>query len=338
MDASIARPAGTSIARRATRLRRPAGYLATILVVVTINFFLPRLMPGDPLHALVDPTSPAYVSDADSRSDLSHYYGLDEPLPTQYWHYLSNLAHGDLGRSIDQAEPVSTLVLGALPWTLLLIFTSLLMATGIGVLGGVRSGWRRGRAVDRGLLSLFLGVSNVATYVIATVALIVFAVDLNWFPVAGAYTPFAGFGPIGAVVDVLHHLALPAIVLAISFVAESYLLMRAGMVTELGSRYLLLGRAKGLTDRRLMYRHAARNAMLPVVTLVALQLGAAVGTTIFVETVFAYPGVGGQMTQAIGVRDYPVLQGCLLVLAFLVVTGNFAADWLYARLDPRTRR
>lgn len=324
--------------RRLAPLRRPAAYVLTVFAVITINFFLPRLMPGDPLHALVDPTSPTYVSDTDGRASVSSYYGLDQPLAVQYGHYLADLAHGDLGRSIDQAEPVSTLVGGALPWTLLLVATSLLLSTLIGVAAGVRSGWRRGRAVDRGLLTLFLGVSNVATYVVATVALVVFAVDLNWFPIAGSRTPFTQFGALGGIVDVLHHLALPAIALSLSFVAESYLLMRAGMVTELGSRYLLLGRAKGLGDRRLMYRHAARNAMLPVVTLVALQLGAAVGTTVFVETVFAYPGVGSQLTQAIGVRDYPVLQGCLLVLAFLVITGNFAADWLYARLDPRTRR
>lgn len=328
----------SSARRTAKRLRRPAAYLLTMSVVISINFLLPRLMPGDPLHALVDPTSPTYVSDAAARSSVSHYYGLDQPLIVQYGQYLANLGHGDLGRSIDQGEPVSTLVGGALPWTLLLIATAVLLATGIGVLGGVQSGWRRGRAVDRGLLTLFLGVSNVATYFVATVALVVFAVDLHWFPVSGAKTPFATYGPLDTIVDVLHHLALPAIVLSLGFVAESYLLMRAGMVTELGSRYLLLGRAKGLADRRLMYRHAARNAMLPVVTLVALQLGAAVGATVFVETVFAYPGVGSEMTTAIGVRDYPLLQGCLLVLAFLVVSGNFAADWLYTRLDPRTVR
>lgn len=328
----------TPLVRVASRLRRPVGYVVTLFLVITVNFFLPRMMPGDPLHALVDPTSPVYVSDAATRTAVAHYYGLDQPLLTQYGHYLANLAHGDLGRSIDQSEPVAAIVGGALPWTLLLIVTALLLATLFGVVGGVQSGWRRGGTVDRGLLTVFLGVSNVATYVVGTVALVIFAVDLHWFPISGSRTPFASYGFFGSAGDVLHHLALPALVLSLSFIAESYLLMRAGMVTELGSRYLLLGRAKGLGDRRLKYRHAARNAMLPVVTLVALQLGAAVGTTVFVETVFAYPGVGSEMTGAIGVRDYPLLQGCLLVLAFLVVTGNFAVDWVYARLDPRTAR
>ena len=326
------------LGRMALRLRRPAAYVVTLFLVITLNFFLPRMMPGDPLHALVDPTSPAYVTNAATRTAVSHYYGLDQPLIAQYGQYLGNLVHGDLGRSIDQTEPVAAIVGGALPWTLLLIATALVLSTLFGAVGGVQSGWRRGGSVDRGLLTVFLGVSNVATYVVATVALIVLAVDLHWFPVAGAQTAFASYGFFGRIVDVLDHLALPALVLSLSFVAESYLLMRAGMVTELGSRYLLLGRAKGLGDRRLKYRHAARNAMLPVVTLVALQLGAAIGTTVFVETVFAYPGIGSEMTGAVGVRDYPLLQGCLLVLAFLVVTGNFAADWLYARLDPRTAR
>lgn len=321
------------------RLRWPrgvVGYLATLAAIITINFFLPRMMPGDPLHALVDPSSPTYVSDASMRGSLATYYGLNQPLVNQFGHYLAGLAHGDLGRSITEGLPVGSLVIGALPWTLLLVATSLVLSTLVGVLGGINSAWRRGRPVDRGLLTMFLGISNVATYVVATIALIVLAVDLKWFPIAGATTPFSTYGAPQQAVDILYHLALPAIVLSLGFMTESYLLMRGGMVTELGSRYLLLGRAKGLTDRRLMYAHAARNAMLPVVTLVALQLGVAVGTTVFVESVFAYPGIGGLLTSAIAGRDYPLLQGCLLVLGFVVVTGNFAADRLYRRLDPRT--
>src|SRR5215469_7879906 len=168
------------LVRLAPRLRRPAGYVVTLFLVITINFFLPRMMPGDPLHALVDPSSPTFVTDAATRTSVAHYYGLDQPLIAQFGHYLASLAHGDLGRSIDQSEPVSTIVGGALPWTLLLIVTALLLATVFGVAGGVQSGWRRGGTVDRGLLTVFLDVSNVATYVVGTVALVVFAVDLNW--------------------------------------------------------------------------------------------------------------------------------------------------------------
>ena len=321
---------------RLPRPRRLAGYLATLAAIITINFFLPRLMPGDPLHALVDPSSATYVSDASMRGSLATYYGLNQPLIVQFASYLNGLVHGNLGQSISANLPVGTLVAGALPWTLLLVATSLLLSTVVGVVGGIHSAWRRGRSVDRGLLTMFLGISNVATYVVATIALIIFAVDLKWFPIAGATTAFSNFGAPQQVVDVLYHLVLPAIVLSLGFMTESYLLMRGGMVTELGSRYLLLGRAKGLSDRRLMYAHAARNAMLPVVTLVALQLGVAVGTTVFVESVFAYPGIGGLLSSAIASRDYPLLQGCLLVLGFVVVTGNFAADKLYRRLDPRT--
>ena len=321
------------------RLPRPrglVGYVATLTAIITINFFLPRLMPGNPLRALVDPSSPTYVSDASMRGSLADYYGLNQPLLAQFWHYLTGLVHGDFGRSISENLPVGSLVLGALPWTLLLVATSLLLSTLAGTVGGIQSAWRRGRSADRGLLTMFLGISNVATYVVATIALIIFAVDLKWFPIAGATTPFSSYGAPQTVVDVLYHLALPAIVLSLGFMTESYLLMRGGMVTELGSRYLLLGRAKGLSDRRLMYAHAARNAMLPVVTLVALQLGVAVGTTVFVESVFAYPGIGGLLSSAVAGRDYPLLQGCLLVLGFVVVTGNLAAERLYRRLDPRT--
>ena len=321
---------------RVPRPRGLIGYLATLAAIITINFFLPRLMPGDPLHALVDPSSPTYVSDKAMRGSLAAYYGLNQSLIAQFWTYFTGLFRGNFGQSISANLPVGTLVLGALPWTLLLVATSLLLSTVVGVVGGIHSAWRRGRPADRGLLTMFLGISNVATYVVATIAVIIFAIDLKWFPIAGAQAQVTDSITVPPGIDILYHLALPAFVLSLGFMTESYLLMRGGMVTELGSRYLLLGRAKGLSNRRLMYAHAARNAMLPVVTLVALQLGVAVGTTVFVEAVFQYPGIGGQLASAIASRDYPLLQGCLLVLAVVVVTGNFAADKLYRRLDPRT--
>lgn len=216
--------------------------------------------------------------------------------------------------------------------------TSLILATAIGMLAGIRSGWRRGSRSDRRLIASFLAIDNLPVYFLAFVPLYVFVIKLGWFPLAGAQTPFSsGYSTLHKVGDIAYHLVLPAGVLALQFTAYQYLVMRASMVSELGSDYLLLGRAKGMTDRVLKYRYAARNALLPVVTVVALQVGWAVASLIFVETVFDYPGVGRLMFDSIGVRDYPAMQGCFLLLSLLVVTANRLADVLYRRLDPRIR-
>jgi peptide/nickel transport system permease protein len=312
-------------------------YLVTVFLIVTANFFLPRAMPGDPLTALQAAGSQEYVRDDATRAALSRYYKLDQPLVVQYGRYLRDMAHGNLGVSILYNRPVTAVVKRQLPWTALLIVTAMLIAAGTGILAGLHSGWRRDRPVDRVLLGLFLGFQNIPVFFVGSLALVFFAVKLGWFPLSGAYTQFADYSLVHRVLDIAHHLILPAIAIAVELAAYQYLVMRASMVSELGADYLLLGRAKGLRERRLKYRYAARNAMLPVVTIFALQLSRpAVAGAIFVERVFAYPGIGDLLSTAAGVRDYPLLQGCFLVLSLLVVTTNFLADLAYARLDPRT--
>lgn len=327
---------GTMPGRHRPWLGRLGAYLMTLLVLVTLNFFLPRTMPGSPIDQLQNAQSTSYVVNAGTRSALEHYYGLNGSLWTQYVHYLDNFAHGDLGVSIAYNVPVGSLILGRVPWTALLVLSALALAAGIGLTAGIHSGWRRHRAVDRRLITVFVGIGYAPTYLLAIFALIIFGAKLRWFPFSGAMTPFVTMNPIQRTGDVVHHLVLPATVMALQFVAFQYLAMRGGMVSELGSPYLLLGRAKGLTDRRLKYRYAARNALLPVVTLLALEMGFAVGAGIFVETIFAWPGLGRLMFAAIGARDYPTMQGCFLLLSVLVLTLNALADVAYRRLDPRT--
>lgn len=324
-----------------TRTRRPRtpfvlAYLLSAWVLITLNFALPRALPGNPLDALADPSAPTYVQDSATRDALAAYYGLDRPLVSQYAHYLAGLARGDVGTSIRYNAPVSTLIRERLPWTVLLVVTAMTAATFAGVAAGTHSAWRRGRAVDRGLLAAFLGVRNLPVYFTGSMALFVFAVRLGWLPLAGARTAFmAPSGLLGTTGDVARHLVLPAGVLALQFAAGHFLLMRASMVTQLGADYLLLGRAKGVRERRLKYAYAARNAIPPVVTLIALQLGFAVTGSIFVETIFAWPGMGRLLFDAVVGRDYPTLQGCFLVLTLTVLTANLAADLLARRLDPR---
>ncbi len=314
-----------------------AAYLLVVFFLVTLNFFLPRALPGQPIERLSDPRSQSFVGDDATRAKVDRYYGLDRPALEQYGSYLAGLARGDLGTSIRYNRPVTSVLGGALGWSALLVGTALVLATGVGMVAGVHSGWRRGRPADRRLLGLFLALDGIPVFFLATALVFVFSVKLGWFPLSGARTPFSDtYGPLRRVADVAQHLALPAAVMALQFATFQYLVMRSSMVGELGSEYLVLGRAKGLTERRLKYGYAARNALLPSITVAALQLGFAVTAAIFVERVFSYPGIGRLMFESVADRDYPIMQGCFLVLALTVVTANLLTDVAYRRLDPRT--
>ncbi|MCP9488411.1 MAG: ABC transporter permease [Solirubrobacteraceae bacterium MAG38_C4-C5] len=306
-----------------------------MLALVALNFLLPRLMPGDPISALYTEGTASYVQDGGQREALRAYYGLDEPLGAQFVAYATGLVQGDLGTSIRYQVPVSELIAERLPRSLLLMGTALVLGTGLGVLAGAAAGWRRGRRLDRGLLVGFISLRNFPVFFLGSIALYVFAVKLGCFPLSGSSTPFVSLEPLARAGDVAWHLALPAGVLATEFATGQFLLMRAGMVSELGSDHLLGGRAKGLGDRVLKYRYAGRNALLPVASLMAIHVSAMVTLTILVETVFRYEGLGRLVFDAIRFRDYPTLQGCFLVLTLMVVTANFLADLAYRRLDPR---
>ncbi len=268
---------------------------------------------------------------------LEKYYGIDRPLPQQFGNYLARLRHGDLGRTIATNTPVREELARRLPWTILLIGSSLLLATAIGLALGVHSGWRRGRRTDRALLVGLLAVREFPPFLLGSLLLFVLAVKLRWLPLFGAETPFSSsHSTVSRALDIGKHLVLPALVLTIGLTAGSFMIMRAGMVNELGADYLLLGRAKGLPERKLKYRYAARNALLPVVSLTALQLSFVVTGDALIERVFAYPGLGNLIFTSITARDYPAIQGAFLVVALSVVTFNALADMLYHHLDPRT--
>ncbi len=294
-------------------------------------------MPGDPIDALVAQSSSNFTFGDKTRASLEAYYGIDRPLPQQFGHYIVRLLHGDLGRSVATNAPVRSELARHLPWTILLIGTSLVLATAVGLVAGVHSGWRRGRPIDRVLLVALLAVREFPPFLLGSLLLLVFAVKLHWLPLFGGETPFSSSYSFAArVVDIGQHLLLPALVLTIGLAAGTFLLMRAGMVNELGADHLLLGRAKGLRERRLKYRYAARNALLPVVSLTALQLGFVVSGDVLIERVFAYPGIGNLIFDSIRDRDYPMIQGAFLLVATSVVSFNAVADVLYRRLDPRT--
>lgn len=322
--------------RRRSRRVAVVSYLATVFILLTFNFALPRLMPGDPIDALMAFGSSSFVTDDETRANLAAYYNLDESIPEQYLHYLGALAQGDLGVSIVSNVPVSQELVPRLGWSFLLIAAAMVIATLIGLPTGVHSGWKRGRRVDRGLLGFFLSVQNLPIFFVASVVLVVLSAQLGLFPLGGASTPFSDYTGLRHLLDVAHHLALPALLMGIDFATYEYLVMRSSMVGELGADYLLGGRAKGLGERRLKYGYAGRNALLPVVTVIGLQFSLAVTGLVFIEQVFSYPGVGGYMFEAVGTRDYPAMQGSFLVLTITVVTTNLLVDLLNRRLDPRT--
>jgi peptide/nickel transport system permease protein len=322
--------------RRRAALSSISSYLVMVFVLITLNFLLPRAMPGDPIEALLGQASSNFTFGEQTRTALRKYYDLDGSLVSQYGHYLGRLAHGDLGRSVVTNAPVRSEIGRRLPWTVLLIVTSTLLATTIGIAAGAHSGWRRDRPADRGFLTVLLSVQEFPSYLLGSLLLFLFAVKLKWFPLGGGEEPFSSaYGPLHRMLDIGWHLFLPLVVLTATMAADSYLVMRAGMVSELGSDYLRLGRAKGLRDRRLKYRYAARNALLPVVGLTAVEIGVAVAANIVIERVFSYPGLGRLLFDSIDSRDYPVIQGVFLLLSVGVVTVNALADALYRRLDPR---
>lgn len=308
----------------------------TLWAVTTFVFLLPRLMPGDPLQGLDNPDSGTFVYDPQVRARVAAYYGLDQPLISQYGAYLSGLAHGNLGWSISQNTPVDTLIVARLPWTLLLMGSALVLSSTISFLAGVSAAWRRGGTVDRALIVSLSAARAIPEYALASLLLVCFAVLIPAFPQAGAQTPFARYpSMLAAVADVLRHLVLPLLALTLGLAANKFLIVRNTAISTLGQDYMLLARAKGLPVRLLKYRHSGRNVLLPFMTALGVQAGFAVGGSLFVEAVFAYPGMGSLIDAAVTGRDYPLLQGSFLVLAVVVLVANLVVELAYGAVDPR---
>ena len=317
---------------------RTLEYFLTFLVIITLNFMLPRMMPGDPfLHLSGEGGEEVWAFTAEQRQYFQEYYGLDRPLPEQYVRYLTGLAQGDLGVSYYYRDQVSSIIIRRLPWTLMIVAGATFLSLILGIFLGSFSAFHRESWKDKSLYLTMIVFSEIPAFLLGIALLILFAAGMGLFPLSGAMSHFSNYTGWDQVKDVLHHAALPIITLAFARVGGIYLLVRNTYTTVLGKDYIRTARAKGLTEGRIRYYHALRNALLPLVTRVALQMGAMVGGAVLVENVFAYPGLGRLMRDAVFVRDYPLLQGIFLVLAFGVIGANLLADLLYRVLDPRTR-
>lgn len=301
--------------------------------IATILFLMFRLMPGDPAAAYIDTTFTA-----EQRQQVLASFGLDKPLPEQYAIYLGNLLRGELGLSFRQRRPVGEMILEVMPNTLVLTLSALIVAYAFGGLAGAWLAWRRGSRAEAVAIPLVLATRAAPEFWVGMVLIATFAFGLNWFPSGGATTAGAQFSSNWArmtSLDYLRHLALPALTLAIYLQGLPLLLMRSNMLEVMREEFVTMARMKGLPERTIMLRHAARNALLPLVTAFALGFGASVGGNVVIETVFSWPGLGRMLVDAVAASDYPLAQGAFLVIATVLVTMNLVADLLYGWLDPR---
>jgi peptide/nickel transport system permease protein len=320
--------------------RRILFYVIALWASLTINFFLPRLMPGDPIGAFAfrfkdQLASNPHLLDA-IRIELG---GSKDPLPVQYVQYLGNLLHGDFGVSYSQYPTrVSDVLATTLPWTLVLAGSATILAFLLGTFLGIVAAWRRGGAVDRFATPLTMFTYSFPPFFLAMLTVYFLALQAGWFPLNHAYADNVQIGwNLPFIRSAFNHAALPVITFLLYSIGGWLLGMRNVMINVLSEEYISMAQAKGLSDRRVMFRYAARNALLPQITSFAITMGYIITGLILIEDVFSYPGVGYTLVQAVQTNDYPLMQALFLLITVAVLVANFIADFLYIRLDPRAR-
>jgi peptide/nickel transport system permease protein len=290
----------------------------TALGVATLVFLLIHVIPGDPVDAMLGESA----SQA-SRAELRAHLGLDRPLTEQYFGFLADLAHGDLGTSIHSQEPVAALVAEHLPMTALLAATALLIAVGIAIPLGLIAAARAGGAADRCCLALSLIGVSIPNFWLGPMLVLAFSIALGALPVAGSESPW--------------HLVLPAVTLGASLAGVLTRMTRSSVVEVLRQDYIRTARATGASEARTLSRHALANALTPLISVIGLQAGSLLAGSVITETIFSWPGIGRLTIDAIRSRDYPLVQGCVLVIAISYIAINFLTDVAYAWADPRVR-
>ena len=299
-------------------VRRVLLAVPVLIGVATLVFSLIHLVPGDPAQAMLgDGAAPQDI--AELRTSL----GLDQPLLTQYLAFLRHAVTGDLGKSFRTGQPVTTIIIERIPATAELAFAAMVVAIVIALpLGIVAAVWR-GTAIDYGAMTFALAGVSIPNFWLGPLLAIVFAVEFGWLPVSGRGT--------------LAHLVLPAFSLGLALAAILARMTRASLLDELGELYVRAARARGVSNAASITSHALRNSMIPLLTIIALQFGAVLTGAVITETIFAWPGIGRLLIQSIGFRDYPMVQGCILLIAVTYVTVNLLTDLMYGVLDPRIR-
>jgi peptide/nickel transport system permease protein len=311
--------------------------ILSLFFVAIFNFFLFRVLPGDPAKILTR----NHAVPPERIAELRHEFGLDQPLWQQFLTYLNNLLHGDLGISFKYRLPVTTVIADRIWPTLLLVGTSTILCTIIGIWIGIRAAWRRDGTFDRVSTGVGLTFYSMPEFWLGMILILLFA--NGWGPIPGIF-PTSGLldanvdaASIQGVINIAYHLVLPVTTLTLAYLAEYSLVMRSSLLDEMGEDYLQTARAKGLRDDDVRRKHAVPNALLPSFTLSVLYLGFVVSGSITIETVFSIPGLGKLSYEALSVPDFPVLQGVFLLFSAAVIFANLVADLCYPLLDPRVR-
>jgi peptide/nickel transport system permease protein len=307
--------------------------LFVLWAVVTILFLMFRLMPGNPMAAYI-----SVALEAEQQDTILRQFGLDRPLWEQYLIYIGNLLHGELGLSFHQRAPVWNIVMSVFPNSIALTLSALIIAYAFGVTAGAFLAWKRGSWIEGVAIPLVLAARAAPEFWVGMVLLAVFSFTLGWFPSGGANSAGAFFDSetrrfVSA--DFLAHLALPALTLALYLQGLPLLLMRSTMLEVMNEDFITMARMKGFSTWHIVIRHAARNALLPVVTAFALGVGATIGGNVVIEIVFSWPGLGRLLVNAVANSDYPLAQGAFLLITIVLIAMNLVADLAYTLLDPR---
>lgn len=306
-------------------LRRLASAILVLLLLLVVIAVLVHILPGDPVRLMLGPNaSPDLSKRASAEMDL------DSSIPMQVWHFIAGAAQGDLGRDFVSRVPVTSLIGQALPHTLLLAAVALCFSVVLAILLGTLAANRPGSLVDRIIGTTSVGVISIPTYVIGLLLMLVFAVELGWFPAIGT-------GDLANPIDYARHLVLPALALALVWAGYLARIVRSSMLEVLSANYIRASRAYGISKRRVLYQLALRNAVIPVVALLGVALGELMGSAIFVEVIFTRDGLGSMLYNAIADRNFAVVRGGVVMIAVLFVAANLLADLANRALDPRTR-
>ena len=313
-------------------LSRFAKAIVVLLGIVVLNFCLIHAAPGDPAAVMA---GEAGAADEIFLQQLREKFGLDQPFHIQLWNYVSGVLQLDLGYSYRQEAPVLDLILDRLPATLLLTGSAFFISIGLGILAGAMAAVRVGSWADTAITTLALLFYATPLFWVALMGILLFSVQLGWLPAFGMETVGGGYTGFARWLDIAHHLILPALTLGLFFTAIYTRMARASMLETAGEDFVKTARAKGLTEGKITRRHVMRNAMLPVVTLAGLQAGQIVGGAVLTETVFAWPGIGRLMFDALLQRDYNLLLGVFLISSAMVLLFNLITDLIYLVVDPR---
>jgi len=302
-------------------------YILALFLIASLNFAIPRCMPGDPLTNLLG--EDVILTDS-SVLKLRAEMGLDRSWSEQFIDYWQDIFSLDLGYSYHRHSTVTSLIISRLKWTILLAVPPLILGAMLGAPLGAIAGWKSGSNGSKGMTALILAVYCAPPYFLSLMALYLFSFRLDLFPLKGFYSA-------GSAVDIMHHLFLPVAVMTLFTLSRNYMIMRGSVLLEKSSLYATFARAKGLYDTQILFRHIFKNALLPIVTLLAMDFGFILSGALFIEIIFSMNGMGSLIYDSLLSRDYPVLQGSFLIISIMVVSANLLADLLYSRLDPRVR-